>query len=158
MGGLNHVSKVKLGFLIEKMEALNKARQTGVGVVEAEKHYENAKKYARTQIENAMLTSSKEWDEFTKNNAELAAKLSGLRVDAVKVKGSIANNAGLDALKKAGIVGANYSQDQSVKLYDMGGAELTEIKQMTENIKLNTGANKVEIATREQKKQEDNNK
>ncbi len=158
MGGLNGINSVDLEELIEATNALNAARQTGNNVVGAESNYEKAKKLVRSQVENAMLTSSKKWDELTKNNAELAAKLSGLRVDAVKVKGSIANNASLDALKKAGIVGANYSQDQSVKLYDIEGNELTEIKQMTENIKLNTGANKVEIATREQKKQDDSKK
>lgn len=158
LGGLNDAVDIQLRELKSKMDELNKARQSGVDVVKKEAAYEKAKKNVRSQIENAMLTSSKQWDEFTKNNAELAAKLSGLRVDAVKVKGSIANNASLDALKKAGIVGANYSQDQSVKLYDMEGAELTEIKQMSENIKLNTGANKVEIATREQKKQDDSKK
>ena len=158
LGNLNGAVDVDLTGLISAMEELNQARQTGVGVVEKEAAYEKAKKFARSQVENAMLTSSKEWDEFTKNNAELAAKLSGLRVDAVKVKGSIANNASLDALQKAGIVGANYSQDQSVKLYGTDGKELTEIEKMTENIKLNTGANKVEIATREQKKQDDNKK
>lgn len=158
LGNLNGAVDVDLTGLISAMNALNRARQSGVGVVEKEADYEKAKKYARSQIENAMLTSSNEWDEFTKNNAELAAKLSGLRVDAVKVKGSIANNASLDALKKAGIVGANYSQDQSVKLYGIDGKELPEIEKMTENIKLNTGANKVEIATREQKKQDDSKK
>lgn len=158
LGNLNGAVDVDLTGLINAMEALNRARQTGVGVVEKETAYENAKKFARSQVENAMLTSSKEWDELTKNKAELAAKLSGLRVDAVKVKGSIANNASLDALKKAGIVGANYSQDQSVKLYGIDGKELTEIEKMSENIKLNTGANKVEIATREQKKQDDSKK
>lgn len=158
LGNLNGAVDVDLTGLISAMNALNRARQSGVGVVEKEADYEKAKKYARSQIENAMLTSSNEWDEFTKNNAELAAKLSGLRVDAVKVKGSIANNASLDALKKAGIIGANYSQDQSVKLYGIDGKELPEIEKMTENIKLNTGANKVEIATREQKKQDDSKK
>lgn len=158
LGGLNGIDEVDLNSLITAMNALNQARQSGVGVVAAEADYEKAKKFARTQVENAMLTSSEQWDELINNSAELAAKLSGLRVDAVKVKGSIANNASLDALKKAGIVGANYSQDQSVKLYGIDGKELTEIEKMSENIKLNTGANKVEIATREQKKQEDNKK
>lgn len=158
LGGLNDASDIILSDLKSKMDELNRARQSGVKVVEKEAAYEQAKKEVRSQIENAMLTSSKDWDEFTKNNAELAAKLSGLRVDAVKVKGSIANNASLDALKKAGIVGANYSQDQSVKLYGENGKELPEIEKMTENIKLNTGANKVEVATREQKKQDDSKK
>lgn len=158
LGGLNEIDEVDLNSLITAMNALNQARQSGVGVVAAEADYEKAKKFARTQVENAMLTSSEQWDELINNNAELAAKLSGLRVDAVKVKGSIANNASLDALKKAGIVGANYSQDQSVKLYGIDGKELTEIEKMSENIKLNTGANKVEIATREQKKQDDSKK
>ena len=36
--------------------------------------------------------------------------------------------------------------------------DTAEIKSMNDNIKLNTGANKVEIATREQKKQEDSKK
>lgn len=158
LGGLNDASDIILSDLKSKMNELNRARQSGVDVVEKEAAYEQAKKEVRSQIENAMLASSKDWDEFTKNSAELAAKLSGLRVDAVKVKGSIANNASLDALKKAGIVGANYSQDQSVKLYGENGKELPEIEKMTENIKLNTGANKVEIATREQKKQDDSKK
>lgn len=158
LGGLNDASDIILSDLKSKMDELNRARQSGVKVVEKEAAYEQAKKEVRSQIENAMLTSSKDWDELTKNNAELAAKLSGLRVDAVKVKGSIANNASLDALKKAGIVGANYSQDQSIKLYGIDGKELPEIEKMTENIKLNTGANKVEIATREQKKQDDSKK
>lgn len=158
LGGLNDASDILLSDLKSKMDELNRARQSGVKVVEKEAAYEQAKKEVRSQIENAMLTSSKDWDELTKNNAELAAKLSGLRVDAVKVKGSIANNASLDALKKAGIVGANYSQDQSIKLYGIDGKELPEIEKMTENIKLNTGANKVEIATREQKKQDDSKK
>ena len=158
LGDLNGASDIILSDLKSKMNELNRARQSGVNVVEKEAAYEQAKKEVRSQIENAMLTSSKDWDEFTKNNAELAAKLSGLRVDAVKVKGSIANNASLDALKKAGIIGANYSQDQSVKLYGIDGKELPEIEKMTENIKLNTGANKVEIATREQKKQDDSKK
>ena len=158
LGDLNGASDIILSDLKSKMNELNRARQSGVNVVEKEAAYEQAKKEVRSQIENAMLTSSKDWDEFTKNNAELAAKLSGLRVDAVKVKGSIANNASLDALKKAGIIGANYSQDQSVKLYGIDGKELPEIEKMTENINLNTGANKVEIATREQKKQDDSKK
>ena len=158
LGGLNDASDIILSDLKSKMDELNRARQSGVKVVEKEAAYEQAKKEVRSQIENAMLTSSKDWDELTKNNAELAAKLSSLRVDAVKVKGSIANNASLDALKKAGIVGANYSQDQSIKLYGIDGKELPEIEKMTENIKLNTGANKVEIATREQKKQDDSKK
>lgn len=158
MKGLNGINVVELEKLIEATNALNAARQTGDNVVEAEKKYEQAKKLVRSQVENAMLASSKDWDKLTKTEAELAAKLSGLRVDAVKVKGSIANNASLDALKKAGIVGANYSQDQSVKLYNVDGTELTEIEKMSQNIKLNTGANKVEIATREQKKQDDSKK
>lgn len=174
LGGLNGMDDVKLGEIRATMEALNSARIEGKGVLEAETAYENAKKNARSLIENAMLVSSEDWSEFVEEKSELASKLSGLRVNGVKVKGSIANNASLDALKKAGIVGANYSQDVSANLFteklDENGKVLVdsvgnkiytdtaEIKSMNDNIKLNTGANKVEIATREQKKQDDNKK
>lgn len=174
MGNLNGVSDVALNEIRRTMEELNKARISGVNVLEAETNYENAKKNARSQVENALLTSSKEWDEFVKSDAELASKLSSLRVSAVKVKGSIANNASLDALKQAGIVGADFGQDVAVKMYteklDANGelmrdasnnilyTDTSQIKTMNDNIKLHTGANNVEIATREQKKQEDNKK
>lgn len=171
---LNGMKNVQLNEIRAAMENLNKCRLEGVGVLEAETRYENAKKNARSQIENALLVSSDQWKKFADDDSELASKLSGLRVNAVKVKGSIANNANLDALKKAGIVGADYSQEASVKLYtiklDDNGNKVTdskgnyiytdtaEIKSMNDNIKLNTGANNVEIATREQKKQDDSKK
>ena len=174
LGKLNGMEDVKLGEIRATMEALNSARIEGKDVLAAETAYENAKKNARSQIENAMLVSSKDWSDFVGTNEELASKLSSLRVNGVKVKGSISNNASLDALKKAGIVGANYSQDVSVNLFteklDNDGnvmkdsvgnkiyTDTAEIKSMNDNIKLNTGANKVEIATREQKKQEDSKK
>lgn len=174
LGKLNGMKDVKLGEIRATMEALNSARIEGKDVLAAETAYENAKKNARSQIENAMLVSSKDWSDFVGTNEELASKLSSLRVNGVKVKGSISNNASLDALKKAGIVGANYSQDVSVNLFteklDKDGnvmkdsvgnkiyTDTAEIKSMNDNIKLNTGANKVEIATREQKKQEDSKK
>lgn len=174
LGKLNGMEDVKLGEIRATMEALNSARIEGKDVLAAETAYENAKKNARSQIENAMLVSSKDWSDFVGTNEELASKLSSLRVNGVKVKGSISNNASLDALKKAGIVGANYSQDVSVNLFteklDKDGnvmkdsvgnkiyTDTAEIKSMNDNIKLNTGANKVEIATREQKKQDDSKK
>lgn len=174
LGKLNGMKDVNLGEIRATMEALNSARIEGKDVLAAETAYENAKKNARSQIENAMLVSSKDWSDFVETNEELASKLSSLRVNGVKVKGSISNNASLDALKKAGIVGANYSQDVSVNLFteklDKDGnvmkdsvgnkiyTDTAEIKSMNDNIKLNTGSNKVEIATREQKKQEDNKK
>ena len=174
LGKLNGMKDVNLGEIRATMEALNSARIEGKDVLVAETAYENAKKNARSQIENAMLVSSKDWSDFVETNEELASKLSSLRVNGVKVKGSISNNASLDALKKAGIVGANYSQDVSVNLFteklDKDGnvmkdsvgnkiyTDTAEIKSMNDNIKLNTGSNKVEIATREQKKQEDNKK
>lgn len=174
LGKLNGMKDVNLGEIRATMEALNSARIEGKDVLAAETAYENAKKNARSQIENAMLVSSKDWSDFVGTNEELASKLSSLRVNGVKVKGSISNNASLDALKKAGIVGANYSQDVSVNLFteklDKDGnvmkdsvgnniyTDTAEIKSMNDNIKLNTGSNKVEIATREQKKQEDNKK
>lgn len=174
LGKLNGMKDVNLGEIRTTMEALNSARIEGKDVLAAETAYENAKKNARSQIENAMLVSSKNWSDFVGTNEELASKLSSLRVNGVKVKGSISNNASLDALKKAGIVGANYSQDVSVNLFteklDENGnvmkdsvgnkiyTDTAEIKSMNDNIKLNTGSNKVEIATREQKKQEDNKK
>ena len=174
LGKLNGMKDVNLGEVRATMEALNSARIEGKDVLAAETAYENAKKNARSQIENAMLVSSKDWSDFVETNEELASKLSSLRVNGVKVKGSISNNASLDALKKAGIVGANYSQDVSVNLFteklDKDGnvmkdsvgnkiyTDTAEIKSMNDNIKLNTGSNKVEIATREQKKQEDNKK
>ena len=174
LGKLNGMKDVNLGEIRTTMEALNSARIEGKDVLAAETAYENAKKNARSQIENAMLVSSKNWSDFVGTNEELASKLSSLRVNGVKVKGSISNNASLDALKKAGIVGANYSQDVSVNLFteklDKDGnvmkdsvgnkiyTDTAEIKSMNDNIKLNAGSNKVEIATREQKKQEDNKK
>ena len=145
-------------------EKLNKARVSGVGVAEAQKEYLDILKEARYGVQDIVLCSTKNW---TNKDDKDKAKLGSLRVDAVKYKGSIANNADLDPLKQAGIIGANFSQDVDLtlsrKAYDdngnfVGYKDIKMIDDMNNNIKISKNNNKVEIATREQKKQEDNKK
>ena len=145
-------------------EKLNKARVSGVGVAEAQKEYLDILKEARYGVQDIVLCSTKNWNNKDDKDK---AKLGSLRVDAVKYKGSIANNADLDPLKQAGIIGANFSQDVDLtlsrKAYDdngnfVGYKDIKMIDDMNNNIKISKNNNKVEIATREQKKQEDNKK
>lgn len=145
-------------------EKLNKARVSGVGVAEAQKEYLDILKEARYGVQDIVLCSTKNWNNKDDKDK---AKLGSLRVDAVKYKGSIANNADLDPLKQAGIIGANFSQDVDLtlsrKAYDdngnfVGYKDIEMIDDMNNNIKISKNNNKVEIATREQKKQEDNKK
>ena len=144
-------------------EKLNKARVSGVGVAEAQKEYLDILKEARYGVQDRVLCSTNNWN--SRDDKE-KAKLGSLRVDAVKYKGSIANNADLDPLKQAGIIGANFSQDVDLTLsrrtMDNAGnviiKDIEMIDSMNNNIKISKNNNKVEIATREQKKQEDNKK
>lgn len=145
-------------------EKLNKARVSGVGVAEAQKEYLDILKEARYGVQDRVLCSTNNWN--SRDDKE-KAKLGSLRVDAVKYKGSIANNADLDPLKQAGIIGANFSQDVDLtlsrKAYDdngnfVGYKDIKMIDDMNNNIKISKNNNKVEIATREQKKQEDSKK
>lgn len=149
--------------LHQAQEKLNKARVSGVGVAEAQKEYLDILKEARYGVQDKVLCSTNNWN--SKGDKE-KAKLGSLRVDAVKYKGSIANNADLDPLKQAGIIGANFSQDVDLTLSrrttdDAGNVIIKDIEMiddMNNNIKISKNNNKVEIATREQKKQEDNKK
>ena len=150
--------------LHKAQEKLNKARVSGVGVAEAQKEYLDILKKARYGVQDTVLCSTNNWN---KKDDKEKAKLGSLRVDAVKYKGSIANNADLDPLKQAGIIGANFSQDVDLtlsrKAYDdngnfVGYKDIKMIDDMNNNIKISKNNNKVEIATREQKKQEDNKK
>ena len=149
--------------LHKAQEKLNKARVSGVGVAEAQKEYLDILKEARYGVQDRVLCSTNNWN--SRDDKE-KAKLGSLRVDAVKYKGSIANNADLDPLKQAGIIGANFSQDVDLTLsrrtMDNAGnviiKDIEMIDSMNNNIKISKNNNKVEIATREQKKQEDNKK
>ena len=149
--------------LHKAQEKLNKARVSGVGVAEAQKEYLDILKKARYGVQDTVLCSTNNWN---KKDDKEKAKLGSLRVDAVKYKGSIANNADLDPLKQAGIIGANFSQDVDLtlsrKTTDKAGnviiKDIEMIDDMNNNIKISKNNNKVEIATREQKKQEDNKK
>lgn len=149
--------------LHKAQEKLNKARVSGVGVAEAQKEYLDILKEARYGVQDNVLCSTNNWN--SKGDKE-KAKLGSLRVDAVKYKGSIANNADLDPLKQAGIIGANFSQDVDLTLSrritdDAGNVIIKDIEMiddMNNNIKISKNNNKVEIATREQKKQDDSKK
>ncbi len=149
--------------LHKAQEKLNQARVSGVGVAEAQKEYLDILKEARYGVQDRVLCSTNNWN--SRDDKE-KAKLGSLRVDAVKYKGSIANNADLDPLKQAGIIGANFSQDVDLTLSrtttdDDGNVIIKDIEMidnMNNNIKISKNNNKVEIATREQKKQEDNKK
>ena len=150
----------KLVIAIHKaQDALYQARQSGIGVADAEKRYFDLKKKARYGIQNDVLVSMKDWD---KKDDKDKAKLGSLRVDAVKYKGAIQNNADLDALKGSGIIGADFSQDTSFILgVDDGKGNLVDtkvIKDMGDAIKISKSNNNVEIATREQKKNDDSSK
>lgn len=158
--GVSDTSVKKLHIAQEK---LNKARVSGVGVAEAQKEYLDILKEARYGVQDIVLCSTKNWNDKSDKDK---AKLGSLRVDAVKYKGSIANNADLDPLKQAGIIGADFSQDVDLSLSrqitdDAGNVVIKDIEMidnMNNNIKISKNNNKVEIATREQKKQEDNKK
>lgn len=162
--GIENEKKEVVTRLHNAQEKLNKARVSGVGVAEAQKEYLDILKEARYGVQDRVLCSTNNWN--SRDDKE-KAKLGSLRVDAVKYKGSIANNADLDPLKQAGIIGANFSQDVDLtlsrKAYDdngnfVGYKDIKMIDDMNNNIKISKNNNKVEIATREQKKQEDNKK
>ena len=140
-------------------DALYRARQSGQGVAEAEKEYFDIIKQARYGIQNSVLVSMEDWDKLDDKSK---AKLGSLRVDGVKYKGAIQNNADLDALKESGIIGADFSQDTSFVLAkpDSNGnlVEVQVIKDMGDAIKISKSNNNVEIATREQKKNDDSSK
>ena len=162
-GSVVGVSDTSVGKLHIAQEKLNKARVSGVGVAEAQKEYLDILKEARYGVQDIVLCSTKNWNNKGDKDK---AKLGSLRVDAVKYKGSIANNADLDPLKQAGIIGADFSQDVDLTLSrqitdDAGNVIIKDIEMidnMNNNIKISKNNNKVEIATREQKKQEDNKK
>lgn len=161
--GVVGVDKNVVKNLHKAQEKLNQARVSGVGVAEAQKEYLDILKEARYGVQDRVLCSTNNWN--SRDDKE-KAKLGSLRVDAVKYKGSIANNADLDPLKQAGIIGANFSQDVDLTLSrtttdDDGNVIIKDIEMidnMNNNIKISKNNNKVEIATREQKKQEDNKK
>ena len=162
-GSVVGVSDTSVGKLHIAQEKLNQARVSGVGVAEAQKEYLDILKEARYGVQDIVLCSTKNWNNKGDKDK---AKLGSLRVDAVKYKGSIANNADLDPLKQAGIIGADFSQDVDLTLSrqitdDAGNVIIKDIEMidnMNNNIKISKNNNKVEIATREQKKQEDNKK
>ncbi len=162
-GSVVGVSDTSVGKLHIAQEKLNKARVSGVGVAEAQKEYLDILKEARYGVQDIVLCSTKNWNDKSDKDK---AKLGSLRVDAVKYKGSIANNADLDPLKQAGIIGADFSQDVDLTLSrkitdDAGNVIIKDIEMidnMNNNIKISKNNNKVEIATREQKKQEDSKK
>ena len=162
-GSVVGVSDTSVGKLHIAQEKLNKARVSGVGVAEAQKEYLDILKEARYGVQDIVLCSTKNWTDKSDKDK---AKLGSWRVDAVKYKGSIANNADLDPLKQAGIIGADFSQDVDLTLSrqitdDAGNVIIKDIEMidnMNNNIKISKNNNKVEIATREQKKQEDSKK
>lgn len=162
-GSVVGVSDTSVENLHKAQEKLNKAKVSGVGVAEAQKEYLDILKEARYGVQDIVLCSTKNWNNKGDKDK---AKLGSLRVDAVKYKGSIANNADLDPLKQAGIIGADFSQDVDLTLSrqitdDAGNVIIKDIEMidnMNNNIKISKNNNKVEIATREQKKQEDNKK
>lgn len=163
-GSVVGVDDDKIIALHNAQDKLNQARVSGVGVAEAQKEYLDILKAARYGVQDRVLCSTANWDG--KGDKE-KAKLGGLRVDAVKYKGSIANNADLDPLKKAGIVGADFSQDVDLTLSrevidEKTGKKVIKdieaIDNMNTFIKVSKNNNKVEIATREQKKQDDSKK
>ena len=160
------VTEARAKALLDAQEALNAARVKGTGVAEAQKAYMDLLRKARYGIQNDILCSTANWDAKGK---DYKAKLGKLRVDAVKYKGAIANNADLDSLKNAGIVGADFSQDADVTIseaiYDKTGKFIEYeskdkdiIDNMNKNIKVSRSNNDVEIATRQQKKQDDSKK
>lgn len=160
------VTEARAKALLDAQEALNAARVKGTGVAEAQKAYMDLLRKARYGIQNDILCSTANWDA---KGTDYKAKLGKLRVDAVKYKGAIANNADLDSLKNAGIVGADFSQDADVTIseaiYDKTGKFIEYeskdkdiIDNMNKNIKVSRSNNDVEIATRQQKKQDDSKK
>lgn len=161
------VTEAKAKALLDAQNELNQARLNGINVAGAQKKYTELLRKARYGIQNDILCSTANWDA---KDIDVKAKLGKLRVDAVKYKGAIANNADLDSLKNAGIVGADFSQDADVTIskaiYDANTGEVIDyeskdkdiIDNMNKNIKVSRSNNDVEIATRQQKKQDDSNK
>lgn len=161
------VTEARAKALLDAQNELNQARLTGINVAGAQKKYTELLRKARYGIQNDILCSTANWDA---KDIDVKAKLGKLRVDAVKYKGAIANNADLDSLKNAGIVGADFSQDADVTIskaiYDANTGEVIDyeskdkdiIDNMNKNIKVSRSNNDVEIATRQQKKQDDSNK
>lgn len=160
------VTEAKAKALLDAQNELNQARLNGINVAGAQKKYTELLRKARYGIQNDILCSTANWDA---KDIDVKAKLGKLRVDAVKYKGAIANNADLDSLKNAGIVGADFSQDADVTIskaiYDKTGKFIEYeskdkdiIDNMNKNIKVSRSNNDVEIATRQQKKQDDSKK
>lgn len=160
------VTEARAKALLDAQNNLNQARLTGVDVAVAQKKYTELLRKARYGIQNDILCSTANWDA---KETDYKAKLGKLRVDAVKYKGAIANNSDLDSLKNAGIVGADFSQDADVtiseaiyddtgKFIEYASKDKDIIDNMNKNIKVSRSNNDVEIATRQQKKQDDSKK
>ncbi len=142
-------------FAAKKME-LENARAHGNVTAEMETDYNNLLKEIRYQLQEKVLVSDDHWEGYSDDDQ---AKLSSIRVDAVKYKGVVRNNASLDALRESGIVGADFADDVDVRLGEKGAdgvyKDIPVIDEMGNAIKRNKGTNNVSIAQKEQQKYDD---
>lgn len=152
-----------------RRELANKKAQ-GTATAADEEAVNKALREIRYQLQEKALLSNKNYMTL---NADDRAKLSSLRTAGVNLKGAIRNNAGLEALQEAGIVGANFSDDVDLsygyskgdyKVTDANGNTLYTIKDYDDNpwndkmgksIKRHKGDNDVAIAQKTQQKYEE---
>lgn len=142
--------EINLSDVQAAQDALNDARLGNGNIREAQKTLDDARKAVRYQLQNKLLMSKEKWDVL---GADLKKDFSDLRKDGVVYKGSIANNASLEALKNAGIVGSDFAQDKDFVLGVPDGdgyKDKDTIDKMNENIKVYRGDNNVNIATKQQ--------
>lgn len=155
--GKSDVAGVDLTGVIDAKNALDFARIHGGDVTAAEADYNNALRESRFEIQNIAGRSDRNWKSLS---ADVQAKLSKVRVDAVTYKGTIRNNSALDSLKGAGINGSDFDDNKDfqfgVRKSSSGPLDdAAVIDNMNKNMKRQKGSNKVRIAQKEQQKYED---
>ncbi len=158
--GQNAIAGVDISEVNKYKRDLENKRARGIATEEDERLFNYAKREAMYKLQNLTLQSDEHW--YAMSNSD-KAKLSGLRVDAVKYKGSIRNNSSLSPLVDSGIVGGNYMDNVDVTLgYQTKDAQgrdfwddVKEIDTMNKAIKRQSGTNSVFIAQQEQQKYEE---
>ena len=150
--------------------ALDRARITGEGVSDAENAYKKAIKEVQQRLHTKLYSSQGNWDKLSD---PLKVELGQLRVRATEYRGAIMNNASLQALKDAGIVGSDFAMNKDIPesvFYDPKDANGNSIKdaqgndiksvisKMGDNIKLQTASNDVNISFMKQNNTEENKK
>ena len=157
--GATSVAGVKIDQVAKLKQTLEQKRAQGTATIADEAAYEQALMEARLRLENNVLVSNDNWNKYS---LDLQAKLSGVRVEAVKLKGVIRNNSNLEALKNAGIVGSDYADNTDVIIGELKANgkwdDVATIDNMNKGIKRKKGENNIAIATMEQQPKEEQNK